>query len=173
MKKVFFIIIVIFAVFISCEKDDICNGSNNNTPHLIIRFYDITDPGTTKTVDDLSFIGEGISNPEFSISTIDSIAIPLKTLTNSSAFRLIKNATTNDNGTPDDSSDDFPEGNDDLITITYTNEEIFISRACGFKSIFNNTTTNTAIDADNWILNTEVINPKIENEENAHIHIFH
>jgi len=172
MKKTF-IILSFLLLTISCEKDDICTTTNAHTAHLIIRFYDQFDQGTTKVVTNLLIVGDGNSLSYGVESTRDSIAIPLRILENNTSYKLIKDYTIDDNGTPDDNSDDTVTGNEDIVIINYENEELFISKACGFKNIFNDVNFGFTADANNWILNTTVINNKIENENNAHIHIFH
>jgi hypothetical protein len=106
-------------------------------------------------------------------SSRDSISIPLKILENNTSYRLLKDYKINDNGTPNDSTDDFETYNEDKIIINYVNEEVFISEACGFKNIFNDVNFGFTEDNDNWIFNSDVVNNKIENENDAHIHIFH
>ena len=88
-------------------------------------------------------------------------------------INALKDYKINDNGTPNDSTDDFETYNEDQIIINYVNEEMFISEACGFKNIFNDVNFGFTEDTDNWIFNSDVVNNKIENENNAHIHIFH
>ncbi|NNF35371.1 MAG: hypothetical protein HKN68_14770, partial [Saprospiraceae bacterium] len=80
-----------------------------------------------------------------------------------------------DNGTPDDESDDIIGGNPDTITITYDPDEIYVSRACGFKTIFRNFSITLIDDGDNWIQTFANVseNLTIENEEQAHINITH
>lgn len=175
MKKTI-TILVFLLLTISCEKDDICTTPNADTSHLVIRFYDQLDQETPKTVTNLLIVGildNGVLISDGIISTRDSIAIPLRILKNNTSYKLIKDYVVNDNGTPDDITDDTATGNEDIIILNYENEELFISKACGFKNIFNDVNFAFTGDSDNWILNTTVINNKIENENNAHIHIFH
>jgi len=172
MKKTITTLIFLLLI-ISCEKDDICTTPNADTSHLVIRFYDYLNPDTPKEVTDLLIVGVDNTLSYGAESTRDSIAIPLRFLENNTSFRLIKDYAIDDNGTPTDSSDDFATGNEDVIVLNYDNEELFISKACGFKNIFNNVNFGFNSDADNWILSSNVVNTKIENEDNAHIHIFH
>lgn len=171
IRKLFFGILTL--LLFGCEKDDICSDTNANTPHLIIEFYDISNTTEKKSVDNLLIIGVGNTLSYGSALTRDEISIPLKVLENNTQYQLIKDYTIDTNGTPDDTSDDIVTGNSDIITITYENEQVYISRACGFKNIFNNTAIGFSNDGDNWILNTEVVQTTIENEENAHIYIYH
>lgn len=174
MKKALLFIIILIGIFISCEKDDICSDATANTPHLIIKFFDISNTSEVKTVNNLRFTHALDSETNaISVTDKDSILIPLRVLVNNTTFRLTKDYTFDDNSTPDDSSDDIHGGNTDAITISYENERIFISRACGYKNIYNNTNIGFTDDGDNWVLNTDVIQTTIENENNAHIYIYH
>lgn len=162
-------LVAIFIIVLSCEKDDICPAGTPGTPHLIITFQDISS-GLRKNVTNLRILGvDGSTETQYgTVSTTDSIAIPLRVLQNNTAYKLVNSF---DNNGTEDTSDDT--GNSDDIVITYENEEIFISRACGYKNIFNNAAIGFTNDGDNWILNTTVITNQIENETNAHINIFH
>lgn len=172
MKQTFTILAFLLLI-ISCEKDDICTTPNADTAHLVIRFHDFLNQDTPKEVTNLLILGVDNTLSYGIESTRDSITIPLRILENNTSFRLIKDYAINDNGTPSDTSDDFATGNEDVIVLNYENEELFISKACGFKNIFNNVNFGFDSDADNWILGSNVVNTKIENEDNAHIHIFH
>jgi len=175
MKKIITILFFLLLT-ISCEKDDICTTPNADTAHLVIRFYDYYNQDTPKEVTDLLIIGildNGDLISDGIVSTRDSIAIPLRTIPNNTSFILKKDYAIDDGGTPNDTSDDTPTGNEDVIILNYVNEELFISKACGFKNIFNDVNFGLGPDTDRWILDSNVVNTKIENEDNAHIHIFH
>jgi len=172
MKKTI-TVIAFLLLAISCEKDDICTTSNADTAHLIIRFYDQLDQEVPKAVTNLLIVGVENSLSYGIESTRDSIAIPLRILQNNTSYRLIKDYAIDDNGTPSDASDDFETGNEDIIVLNYENEELYISKACGFKNIFNDVNFGFTPDTDNWILSSTVITNKIETEDNAHVHIFH
>jgi hypothetical protein len=172
MKKLLFIVIVLGAI-IGCEKDDICTNTNADTAQLVLRFYDIADPNTPKAVTNLLIVGENNTLSYGIQSTRDSIAIPLRILENNTSYTLIKDYEVNDNNTPDDNTDDFTTGNEDDITISYVNNQVYISKACGFKNMFEDVNFGFTADADNWILNTTIENNTIENSNNAHVHIYH
>ncbi len=158
---------------ISCEKDDICVDDNANTPHLVIEFIRQTTPQIPLAVPSLLIIGDGNSLSYGAESSRETISIPLKILENTTSFKLIKDYAINDNGTPNDTTDDFATGNEDVINITYDTEEIYISKACGYKTIFKNVSFNVIADADNWIATTTLLTQTIENENNAHVYIYH
>lgn len=166
----------------SCERDDICAETTATTPRLIIRFYDINNQDNTKQVRQLEIKGLDDDDMPFSETPIvsrtntDSIALPLRfageggpelTITR---FQLEKDADFSDNENPDNDS------NIDIIEVRYTPEFIYVSRACGYKSVFNMGTTGGIFrdnDDDNWVINTEILNETIDNETAAQIIIYH
>ncbi|MEH6537505.1 MAG: DUF6452 family protein [Psychroserpens sp.] len=170
---------LITIIALSCERDDICAEDTATTPHLIIRFYDINNQDELKQVRQLEIIGLDDDDMPFSTTPIlnrtntDSIALPLRFadegVETKTRFQLVKDADFADN------MDDSNDSNIDIIEVKYTPEFIYVSRACGYKSIFNLGTTGgltQEIDADNWIISTEILNENIENENAAHIIIY-
>ena len=141
----------------SCEKDDFC--IDPITPNMIIRFYDATNTSNTKSVSNLSVNPEGL-DVIYSNESLDSILIPLDVTSNQIIYNFSKG------------------NNQDIITIDYDVEDVFVSRSCGFKAIFNNVTVTSDVSND-WIIgltetseNTITI-LTIENESAAHLQIFH
>ena len=157
MKKYFLFLSLIALLISSCEKDDFC--IEPITPNMIIRFYNATNISETKAVNDLTI---NISNLDsiYTNVSLDSIVIPLDVTSN----QIIYNFSS---GT-----------NVDILTIDYEIEEVFVSRSCGFKAIFNNVTVTSDVSND-WIIGlTETLEntitiPTIDDESAAHIQIFH
>ncbi len=178
-KNLFFLLGLILVVINSCERDDICAEETLTTPQLVLRFYNLAEPDETKDVPDLYAFGlDDNDNPIIfqgaTISDTDSLAIPLRTDVNQTRFVLLRNAFVDDNGTPEDSSDDFIDGeNPDTITVNYVTEEVYVSRACGFKTVFNELLFGSALDGDNWVINSSVIINEVSNENQAHVQVFH
>lgn len=173
--KLLLLLIVVAATW-SCEKDDICADTTSTTPHLIIRFYDIANPDNLKVVRKLSargFDADGIEIEKeiFVPADKDSIVLPLRFATEgistSSQFVLEKNR--------DYFLDSIPTtlSNRDIITVTYTPEFEYVSRACGYRSIFTNISITISPDASNWIKSSEIVNTTIENETQAQIILRH
>ena len=77
-------------------------------------------------------------------------------------FSLTTNKTT-----------DATNDNEDLVDFTYTIKEVFISRACGYIANYENLAVDLTADADNWIKNIVVENTTVENENAAHVKIYH
>ncbi len=148
--------LTLFTVFLigllSCEKDDIC--IEDTTPKLVIRFYDDTNRTELKQLA-ISYIWavDKDSISTYSGITIDSIAIPLNLSENITKYVIESDAIK------------------DTIEFSYSRNDIFVSRSCGYKTIFE----NLVIDRNTvqWIKDTEIINSTIENDTAAHINIYH
>lgn len=168
LLAIFFGIITIFSM--GCEPDDICPESTPTTPNLIIRFYDISNQESKKNVFGLRVQGVGNDNPltDYNIVDTDSIVLPLKTDAISTSYALHENYEYVDDVTP-------PNGNEDIITINYTTEEVYVSRACGYKTVFKNVTLTINDDGDNWIQSKESLNDNqsVEDETAAHFKLYH
>ena len=70
---------------------------------------------------------------------------------------------------------DITNDNLDEITFNYATQEVYISRACGYKMTFQlNTTDGTVLttDTNNWIQNIVISQPNIENENEIHVKIY-
>ncbi len=177
--KFFFlpIILLIIGVTASCERDDLCPESTPTTPSLIIRTSDVSNQDSKKNVFGLRVQGVGIDDAltGFNIVSTDSIVLSLKTNSDSSQYKLHSDYSYDDNGTPDDITDDVIGGNEDIITINYTREEVYVSRACGYKTIFKDVTISVEDDGDNWIQLTQPFNnpQSVEDETAAHFNLFH
>lgn len=151
---------------LGCESDEIC--LEDITPKLIIRFYNENIPNQLKSVALLKVNIEGIDG-DYSNETItnltDSIAIPLQVIDNKTRFILTLQGNSN-LGTED---------NIDTITVDYSRQDIFISRSCGYKTVFNEAEAGLIIDDDNWIKGLEEKNEPLQiiDENAAHVKIFH
>jgi Family of unknown function (DUF6452) len=165
-KIILFNLFAIIFLISSCEKDEIC--IEEVTPLLIIRFYDNENPEEFKVVSNLRIEIEGIEG-EFdneSVSTFtDSISIPIKVTDDLTKFKLILNG--ND---ADDTND-----NEDIFNLNYAREDLYVSRSCGFKTLFFDAKTSLESDNDNWIISIETVNnpQDILNQQSAHVKIFH
>ena len=176
MKKIFFL--AFLCILFTCERDDICSEDTSTTPRLYIEFYNSINPDSRKNVFNFRVQGVGNDNPleDYNVvSASNSVYLPLKTTENQTQFKLHKNYGIDDNGTPDDETDDFITGNEDIITISYSPVEIYVSRACGYKTAFENVTITVEDDGDKWIdfILSTTDNEPITNETNAHFNLFH
>jgi hypothetical protein len=175
-------LILLVNCVVSCEKDDICAASTATTPRIVIDFKDIVNRDELKTVNirvrGIDSNGDQLAVfSSYNATNVSQIMLPLKSnIPNEiteSKFELIKDFELNDNGTPDDTSDDFETGDIDIISITYNVNEVYVSAACGFKLEY--TEVSIVEETNNWILLTEATtdNLIIQNENSTHYNIFH
>lgn len=170
MKKYSLIaLMVLFSVsFWNCEKDDLCAETTPTTPSVVIDFYDALNPDVLKNVTNLQFyevddVGNGIGDT-LSKNAVSEINIPLKSFQNSTTvrFKLILNGS--DEVTTNDITD--------FIRFNYTKEEIYVSRACGYKATFELNATDGFERTTNWIQVGGIVNYSITNEDEAHVKIY-
>lgn len=167
MKKIL-LLLIIAASFSGCEKDDIC--IDETTPRLIVEFYDVSNPTLAKNVVNLKV--KGVNNAlELGVfNAVNKVELPLDITQDTTKYSLILNSTGS-LGTP----------NEDFLEFNYTRQDVFVSRACGFKTIFTlNPSPNGVIVTDSatpdlfWIqpenINIETTNITTENE--VHIKIY-
>ena len=189
MKKILILIVTLVSLIftltlLGCERDDICAEAVATTPRLIIRFYDINNPDNLKQVRQLEAEGlkdgsdesNGIIIPR---ANTDSINLPLNfesEIETFTRFRLTKDADFANDTNADGEDNEDTVSNPDVITIKYTPEFIYVSRACGYKSIFNLDEIegiSREVDEDIWITSFEIVNQTIDNENAAQIIIYH
>ena len=151
----------IIFIMISCEKDDICIESEIGTPRIILSFYDKTNKTLKKPVENLLI--KGIEREDtLDIFSGDSIAIPLRNNSNFSKYEFILNAGGENS-------------NNDTIHFEYSRYDLYINRACGFKSnyILNDPPTKLFNIESPWIEQILKLKDTILNENNAHLAIYH
>ena len=182
MKKLKFFILIIAIALINCERDDICAESTLTTPRLLIEFYDAASPDDLKSVPRLTLYGEDlITNPmESSDATIvynanaNSAELPLVIgpENQQTTIHYVLEKDTNLRLDEDTATD----SNIDILEITYATQVIYVSRACGYKSIFNGLDVDEVDDDNNWISSIqieELIETTVENENTIHVRIYH
>jgi len=166
MKKIVLLLLVMLSLS-SCEKDDIC--TEDTTPRLIVDFYDISNPATLKNVVNLKVTGDGSFN-DLALDTfngVSTIKLPLNPSTTSTLYHFILNsASTSSNP------------NEDIVVINYTTNTAYVSRACGFKTIFELTNPYGVVYSDAttpdtvWIQNLTVETTSITTENETHVKIY-
>ena len=178
MKKILTLLFISTFSFSSCEKDDICDANTPTTPRLVIEFYDISNPATLKNVTNLKVIGSGMTEGiVFNANATDdskyltngnTISIPLKTDGDTTTYSFILNS-----GNANPILIDI-----DQVTFNYSREDFFVSRACGFKTVFDfkpgNSYTQTAVPVtkSKWMQYISVEKSNIDNENETHIKVF-
>ncbi|MBC3847783.1 hypothetical protein H8K90_15400 [Winogradskyella echinorum] len=165
----------------NCERDDICAESTITTPRLLIEFYDIESPDDLKSVPRLTVYGEGlvVEPTEDSDTTIvynvnvSAAELPLKIEPEAGEERTTTRFVLEKDTNLRLDTDDTTNSNIDILEITYLSEEIYVSRACGYRSIFNELEMSFDNDGDTWISSITVDETQIENENTVHVRIFH
>lgn len=174
LYKIILFLLIIIGTW-SCERDDICAETTSTTPHLIIRFYDINTPEEFKQARNLSvraFDADGNELDDIvSNQSTDSIVLPLQ-FQNQGVPTISRFVFEKDTDFRLD-TDPATDSNIDLITVNYTPEFVYVSRACGYKSIFTNVSIDITSDGDNWIFGSQILTTTIENENEAHIILRH
>jgi Family of unknown function (DUF6452) len=166
MKKILFLLFIVFS-FSACEKDDICDtNSTATTPKLVVEFYDIINPTVPKIVSNLGIIADGLETG-IKFKTDSKILVPLKIDATTVRYKFVQNGATNP----------LTNTNTDIITINYSTKNTYVSRACGYKTTFELEPTNGVVLTDNlpsdnlWMREVQVRNVKIENENEIHVKI--
>lgn len=163
MKKILTLFLIALT-FSGCEKDDIC--IDETTPQLVLEFYDISNPSIKKPVVNLSITAEGQS-PLGTFNGDTKILLPLNINQDHTKYRLLLNSTS------------LNGSNEDILEFNYTRQDIFVSRACGFKTIFELNQTplglikSDAITPDGfWIQDINLLTSNISTENETHIKIY-
>jgi hypothetical protein len=171
MKRILALLLITIC-FSSCEKDDIC--AEETTPRLIMEFYDVTNPTVKKNVTSLKVTGYKTDNYTLLTDSLDTfsgvskIELPLRITEDVTKYSLILNST---------STSVLP--NEDLLQFKYTRQNVYVSRACGYKTIFTlNNSPNGVIRTDNvipesfWMQNINIQTTNIDTENEVHIKVF-
>jgi hypothetical protein len=163
MKKI--VLLLLFTItFSGCEKDDIC--AEETTPRLVLEFYDISNPSNLKNVLNLKVTGEGQSELG-TYNGVNKVELPLDITNDITKYSLILNSASSIGA------------NEDSLQFNYIRQNIFVSRACGYKTIFslndspNGVTKTDAATPDGfWIQDINIVTTNIETENETHIKIY-
>ncbi|APY06962.1 hypothetical protein BWZ20_01005 [Winogradskyella sp. J14-2] len=170
-------------LFQNCERDDICAESTPTTPRLLVEFNDATEPEDLKPVTRLTIYGEGLANNPTDDNTEGTLVYNANATTAELPLRIDNEGETtisrfilekDTNLRLDDN--DNTNSNIDIIEISYETEFVYVSRACGYKSIFKNLQVSfEASDGTTWISSIEINDAieQVENENVVHVRILH
>jgi hypothetical protein len=147
---------------LGCTRDDICEEGAATTPLLIITFNDVSNPTERKSVDNLSVETADLNSTEvIAAATTDSIAVPLRNSGLATQYRFNSGVGTS---TP----------NTDVVSFNYTTEDIYVNRACAFKTIYHDLSVFVQNEGTaNWIIQVEIETTDVIDETEAHITILH
>ncbi|MCH3884932.1 DUF6452 family protein [Tenacibaculum aquimarinum] len=153
-KRFLTFLIATVSLISACEIDDIC--VEPTTPNLVLRFYDATSTTTIKATDSLYIWAEG-KDSLYLNEAVDSIAIPLNPLTSETVYNLSQGTLLLNK-----------------LTITYTPEEEFTSRSCGYRFTYKDVSLSIDSPSNSWISSlTPTTIPSITNQDTAHVQVFH
>ena len=144
----------------NCEKDDICLQGTPGTPRLIIRFFDYNEITIPKSLSNVTI--KALSRDEdYTVFSGDSLAIPLKLISNSTIYTF---TYLNDLG---------DQEKVDTLKFNYKREDYYINRACGFLSNLIFTTPAVEImSKESLFLDFNILKDTIKNENQAHLAIY-
>lgn len=164
IKRIIVLILIIFA-FKGCTKDDICPDGTATTPNLIVTFNDIVNQANRKDVFGLSVITNNADSVVvIARTTTDSIAIPLNTNADFTKYKFIRTTIT--------TTDTIV--NEDSIIFSYRRYNGYVNRACGFKTEFDNLDVVLEEEgAENWIQDIIIKRDTVNDENEAHLTIYH
>ena len=163
MKKIIMLLGLV-TLFSGCEKDDIC--VDETTPQLVIEFYDISNPAVLKNVVNLKVTGEGMTEALNTFNGVSKISLPLKTNEDVTKYHLLLNSNSS------------TAYNEDVLEFNYTRQNVFVSRACGYKTVFELASTNPFVASDavsvanQWIKDIDIETTTIDNENEVHVKIY-
>lgn len=173
MKKIYLLLLVLGFTFSGCEKDDICDANTPTTPRLVFEFYDVNEPTVLKTVTNLALEPDTADLDTLVFNGVSKILVPLKITEDSVKFNFTLN---------------FNNPNPalvytDILEFNYSRNTVYVSRACGFKTLFNLNNdialadpyilnNNPALTAGVWIKNIIVEKYNLETENEIHIKIY-
>ncbi|MNE84700.1 hypothetical protein D3C80_1816340 [compost metagenome] len=98
----------------------------------------------------------------------NTISIPLKTDANTTTYNFTYNSGNSNPALV------FV----DKVTINYSHNEVYVSRACGYKTLFTLSPTDAIVHtaepstAETWMQYISVEKTNIENENETHLKIF-
>lgn len=165
MLRKIVVLILLILVFKGCTRDDLCPEGAATTPNLVIRFNNIDVKSQYKKVVKLSVETDyEASTTILSLIETDSIAIPLNVNSDTTKYRFIHTI-----GTGDDAI-----SNIDKLMFVYNRKDIYVNRACGFSTEFENINITLEDEgSNNWIKEIQINRDTIVDEKQAHLTIFH
>ncbi len=175
-NKLIVVLLAFLGVAISgCEKDDICAATTPTTPRLIIEFYNNADPSQLKNVTNLELISDLPEIDTIRVTAVSRLEVPLRTVADVTTYRFVLNAA----------SENPAFIYTDELVFNYMRQDVFVSRACGYKTLFelNNDDLPETPDAivmngvpndfsGTWIKDIVIEEYNVENETDVHVKIY-
>ena len=184
MKKLISLLIIFTFGLSSCEKDDICDANTPTTPRLVLSFYENKAASVRKDLVNLKVVGEGKSEKDGGIVFNESVTDSTRYLTNANTISIplkVDADTTTYTFIYDAENTNLAVRNYDVLTFHYTRNNVYVSRACGYKTIFTLNSSETPSTpyvltdpaGDNfWIQRVIVQKYNIDNENETHVNVY-
>ena len=153
MKRNLIVLAAFLFVSIACERDDLCLEKPSASVNAV--FYN----NVTQQREPLEISVLFNSDTIIETQTTDSLLIPLPVHTDDFKYVFIKHQGNS--------------ANPDTVRIRFGIGEQFISKACGFKTVYHNLQMNLTPDNDNWIQQIDITNPEVITDTVNHVKIYH
>lgn len=170
MKRMIWCLGALFFVLLTtnCERDDVCAESTPTTPRVILEFFDYSNNALPKNVSTMT-VKSTETDSILTFSGTNKVSIPLKTFDTTTTYTL----TINDDENPGTITET------DTLTFNYATREIYVSRACGYKTVFDLSqdigvpavVLNNG-SAGNWLRSIIIDTHTIEFENETHIRVY-
>ena len=163
MKKIWFGALIVLG-FLACEKDDICDGGDSETPNVVISMFDYNNSELLKPAAKVCIIADNYTDTIVYKQT-SRIELPLQITTNETGWRVLLYQPTATNDTIILT---------DHLNFNYQTNEVYVSKACGYKVNFTDfSTTKDNATSKSWIQSISLLTNEIINEDNAHVQLFY
>lgn len=159
----FYILSFLTLTFVACEKNDLCDGADVQTPRLHIALRNQFDVEAPKVAPYITAYIPGYQDTLKFVSKTD-LLLPLESQLSQTKWVL---TLYNSN-----QADRTIVGVDSL-TFLYIPENIYISRACGFKTNYSAFSHQRTQTAGSWIQGVNTLTTNLTNENNIHLEFFY
>lgn len=163
-----YLLLITTLSFLTCERDDLCPETTPTTPSFVIDFYNNNAQDSRKNVVDIYVIGQDNEEvlTDYNLENVNQLILPLRTDQDITTFNITSNTVLDDDG-------NITSGNTDILTITYARKDVYVSRACGYKTTFENVVATIDGGTDgNWVIFNEAANDNLTIEDDTTTHYF-
>lgn len=158
----FILLILLFCIWVGCEKDDICLDDTPSTPRLIVKLFDKEDRLLSKAADNITIYGIGKENPLITLTT-DSLVLPLRTQDAYTQYAFLLPTSTAS----------VTVG--DTLQFNYRRYDQYLNRSCGYRTnfILDKNTISYPNAVPIWMDSFEILIDTVSNEQQTHLAIYH
>jgi len=152
MRKFLWLLAVVMLA-VACERDDLC--LTKPAVPLNVAFADDTTEEPKAL--ELTVLVDGDTLVPWQVS--DTLALPLPVKGDSIRYLFVKRDSLTENA--------------DEIKVFFTPRDTFVSKACGFITVYENVDVQPVNDADVWIKRVELLENKCVTDTITHVKIYH